>query len=85
MTSIRVRIKIFINSEEVKQNIMAVKFYDVKLRKAVQVDEKHVSKVEYKRTTKDGKIQVRYALRGKTSDDRNLTKFVSKADYDKLA
>lgn len=64
---------------------MSVKFYDVKLRKAVQVDEKDVSKVEYKRTTKDGKTQIRYALRGKTTDARNLTKFVSKVDYDKIA
>ncbi len=64
---------------------MSVKFYDVKLRKSVQVDEKDVSKVEYKRTTKDGKTQIRYALRGKTPDARNLTKFVSKVDYDKIA
>ena len=63
---------------------MAVKFYDVKLRKEVQLNESEVSKVEYKRETKDGKTQVRYALRGKTSDGRNLTKFVSKADYDKM-
>ncbi|HNQ31236.1 MAG TPA: hypothetical protein PKG71_03130 [Candidatus Woesebacteria bacterium] len=63
---------------------MAVKFYDVKLRKEVHLDEKDVKTVEYKRETKDGKTQVRYALRGKTSDGRNLTKFVSKADYDKM-
>ena len=63
---------------------MAVKFYDVKLRKEVHLEESEVKKVEYKRETKDGKTQVRYALRGKTSDGRNLTKFVSKADYDKM-
>jgi len=63
---------------------MAIKFYDVKLRKAVMIEEGHVKKVEYKRETKDGKTQVRYALRATTSDGRNLTKFVSKADYDKL-
>jgi len=63
---------------------MAVKFYDVKLRKEVHLNESEVKKVEYKRETKDGKTQVRYALRGKTSDGRNLTKFVSKADYDKM-
>ncbi len=63
---------------------MSVKFYDVKLRKEVYLDEHQVEKVEYKRDTKDGGVQVRYALRGKTSDGRNLTKFVSKADYDKM-
>lgn len=63
---------------------MAIKFYDVKLRKEAHIDEKNVEKVEYKRETKDGKTQVRYALRGKTSDGRNLTKFVSKVDYDKM-
>lgn len=63
---------------------MAVKFYDVKLRQEVMLDESKVEKVEYKRETKDGGTQVRYALRGKTSDGRNLTKFVSKADYDRM-
>lgn len=63
---------------------MSVKFYDVKLRKEVHLEEKAVSKVEYKRETKAGKTQVRYALRGKTADGRNLTKFVSKVDYDKM-
>lgn len=63
---------------------MAIKFYDVKLRKEVHLDEKDVKKVEYKRETKAGTVQIRYALRGKTSDGRNLTKFVSKVDYDKM-
>jgi hypothetical protein len=63
---------------------MAVKFYDVKLRKEVELPESDVQKVEYKRTTKAGKTQIRYALRGKTPDGRNLTKFVSKDVYDKI-
>ena len=43
-----------------------------------------VTKKKYTRTTKTGKTQERHALRGKTSDGRNLTKFVSKADWDAL-
>ncbi|MEI6327216.1 MAG: hypothetical protein WCO78_03810 [Candidatus Roizmanbacteria bacterium] len=59
-----------------------IKFYDVKLRKAVMLEPAMVERVTYERVTKDGKKQVRYALRGKTPDGRNLTKFVSKPDYD---
>jgi hypothetical protein len=61
-----------------------IKFYDVKLRKEVMLDPAKVEKVTYERETKDGKKQVRYALRGKTTDGRNLTRFVSKEDYDKM-
>lgn len=57
---------------------MAVEFYDVKTRKKVKVDDKNVEKVKF--TTKNG--QVRYGLRGKTDDGRNLTKFVSQKDWD---
>lgn len=58
---------------------MAVEFYDVKTRTKVSVDDKKVEKVKF--TTKNG--QVRYGLRGKTEDGRNLTKFVSQKDWDK--
>ena len=61
-----------------------IKFYDVKLRKEVMLEPAKVEKVTYERETKDGKKQVRYALRGKTTDGRNLTRFVSKEDYDKM-
>ena len=74
-----------IKGGETQKNPMSIKFYDVKLRKEVQIPESDVQKVEYKRETKDGKTQIRYALRAKTSDARNLTKFVSKVDYDKLS
>jgi len=59
---------------------VAIEFYDVKLRKKVSLDEKEVTKTTF--TTKNG--QTRYGLRGKTSDGRNLTKFVSKAQWDSL-
>jgi len=57
-----------------------IEFYDVKIRQKVQVDEKNVKKVTFK--TKNG--QTRYGLRAKTSDGRNLTKFVSKAEWEKM-
>ncbi len=59
---------------------MAIEFYDVKLRKKVSLEEKEVTKTTF--TTKNG--QTRYGLRGKTKDGRNLTKFVSKAQWDSL-
>jgi hypothetical protein len=55
---------------------MKMTFYDVKSRKSVDAD------VTDKQTYK-GRSGLRYAVKGKTSDGRNLTRFVSKADYDK--
>ena len=60
---------------------MSVTFYDVKTRQKVDVPESDVKKTKYERTTKAGKTQVRYALRG-TYEGRNLTKFVGQADWD---
>ena len=57
-----------------------VEFYDVKTRQKVKITEKNVLKTTF--TTKNG--QTRYGLRGKTADGRMLTKFVSKADWDKM-
>ena len=54
---------------------MQTTFYDVKERKSVEAA--ITEKVKY------GKPEsVRYAFKGKTADGRNLTKFVSKADWD---
>lgn len=60
---------------------MAVEFYDVKTRKKVKIDDKNVVKTKF--TTKNG--QTRYGLRAKTSDGRNLTKFVSQKDWEKAS
>lgn len=57
-----------------------IEFYDVKTRKKVSLPKSAVTKVTY--TGKDGKL--RYGLRGKTSDNRVLNKFVSKADWESL-
>ncbi len=59
---------------------MAIEFYDVKTRKKVNVDESQVKKVVYQPSGGGG---ARYALRG-NHEGRTLTKFISKADYDRL-
>lgn len=56
---------------------MKATFYDVKLRKKVDAEVKE--KVKYGKPGNE-----RYAIRGKTQDGRNLTKFVGKADWDKM-
>ncbi len=56
---------------------MAVEFYDVKTRSKVQIDDSKVEKVKYENAN-----GVRYGLRGKTDDNRNVNKFVSKADWE---
>jgi hypothetical protein len=52
-------------------------FYDVKTKQKVEADV--TEKVVYGEQGKE-----RYALRGRTDDGRNLTKFVSKAEWDKV-
>ena len=61
----------------------AIKFYNVKKRESVEVDESTCSKVIYKKETTKG-VQERYAVRSKDDDGTNLTKFVSKATFDQL-
>jgi len=58
----------------------SIEFYDVKLRKKVSIDLSQVRKTKF--PTKNG--QIRLGLRAKTEDGRNLTKFVSKGDWEKL-
>ena len=48
-------------------------FYDVKMKQKVEAEV--TDKVKYPNG--------RHALKGKTDDGRNLTKFVSKADFEK--
>ena len=62
---------------------MAIEFYNVKKREKVQINESAIEKVEYKRETSKG-TQIRYAFKAKDDDGTNLTKFVSKADYDNV-
>jgi hypothetical protein len=58
---------------------MAIEFYDLKLKKKVNIDEGKVKKVTFE--TKSG---TRYGLTATTDDNRKLTKFIGKADWDKL-
>ncbi len=52
-------------------------FYDVKARTKVEAE------VTEKKVYGE-KGRERYAIRGKTKDGRSLTKFVKKADWDKM-
>ncbi|MCP4049814.1 MAG: hypothetical protein GY730_03815 [bacterium] len=63
---------------------MPFSFYDVKTRKMIEFSEKEISKITYKRRLKSGAIQYRYALRA-AYDNRRLTKFCSKKDWDRLS
>ena len=63
---------------------MDIKFYNVKTRSFVTVPASQVKKVKYETTTKKGKQQVRYAVKAEV-DGMKLTKFVSQADWDKIA
>ena len=62
-----------------------IEFYNVKKKQKVQIDESNVSRHSMERTTKTGKISTRYALRAIDDDGVKLTKFCSKADYDKIS
>ena len=61
----------------------AVKFYNVKKRDSVTVDEGKCYKVVYKKKTTKG-VQERYAVRAKDDDGTNLTKFINKKSFDTL-
>ena len=61
-----------------------VEFYNVKKKKKVSVDRSKVEKKVYEKTTKTGKLSVRYALKAVDEDGTKLTKFCSKADYDSI-
>lgn len=62
---------------------MPVEFYDVKTRKRIQKEESEIKKTRYERVLNGGNIQVRYAFRVE-HDERWLTKFCSKNDYDAM-
>jgi hypothetical protein len=56
---------------------MKMKFYDVKKRENVETE-------VVEKTTYQVRGQTRYAVKGKTSDGRNLTRFVNKEAYDSV-
>ena len=61
-----------------RRDIMDYKFYDVKKKASVTTKITEVKK--YGTGTR-----VRYAVRGKTKDGRNLTVFVNKETFDKAS
>ncbi len=64
-----------------------MEFYDVRHREKVNVPESDVRKTSYTRTTKNGSTQTRYAVRAKAKVKEvevSLTKFISKAEFDRL-
>lgn len=62
---------------------MAIEFYDVKLREKVSIPGSEVRKTTYEREGKEGKVNVRYALRAENRGTK-LTKFVSQGDWEAL-
>ena len=61
-----------------------IEFYNVRKKEKVQIDESKVTKKFMEKTTKTGKISVRYSLKAVDDDGTKLTKFCSKADFDKI-
>ncbi len=55
---------------------MAIEFYNVKLRKKVEVPDSEVRKVKFERETKSGKTSVRYGFRAEYEGTK-MTKFAS--------
>lgn len=62
---------------------MEITFYDVKSRQKVGIPESEIRKIRYEKPTKDGGTSVRHAIRA-TYEGTNLTKFVSKEDWEAL-
>lgn len=61
-----------------------IEFYNVKKKVRVEIPSGEVKGKTYERTTKNGKLSVRYAFSAVDDDGTKLTKFCSKADYDAL-
>lgn len=61
-----------------------IEFYNVKKKAKVQIAADLVEKKQYNTVTKKGKETTRYAFKAVDDDGTKLTKFCSKADYDKL-
>lgn len=59
-----------------------IDFYNVKKRAKVKIEESDCKKTVYKRKTSKG-LQERYAVRATDDDGTNLTKFMSKDDFDR--
>ena len=61
-----------------------MEFYNVKKKERVRIDDSLVEKVSMENVSKNGKLVVRYAFKAVDEDGTKLTKFCSKASYDKF-
>jgi predicted metalloprotease with PDZ domain len=61
-----------------------IEFYNVKKKQKVLIPEEKVSKKTYEKTTKAGKLSIRYSLKAVDDDGTKLTKFCTKADFDSV-
>ena len=61
-----------------------IEFYNVKKKLRVHIAAELVEKKKYEMVTTGGKKSIRYAFKAVDEDGTKLTKFCSKADYDKL-
>jgi hypothetical protein len=61
-----------------------IEFYNVKKKEKVSIDESKVDGKVIEKVTKTGKQSTRYCLKAVDEDGTKLTKFCSKADYDKI-
>ena len=62
---------------------MGIEFYNVKLKKKVEVPEDQIQKKKFDITTKTGKKMVRFGIVTE-QDGTKLTKFVSQSDWEGL-
>lgn len=61
-----------------------IEFYNVRKKEKVQIEQSAVTKKAMEKTTKTGKLSIRYSLKAVDDDGTKLTKFCSKADFDNI-
>jgi hypothetical protein len=66
-----------------RNELVKVKFYNLKKRQSVDVDESQIRKKKIVRKTKDGKTQYRYQLIAEHNGEK-LFKFVNEKTYNEL-
>jgi len=62
---------------------MSIKFYNVKKRESVEIDESQCNKVIYRKETVKG-VQERFGIKSTDEDGTKLTTFCSKEKFDSL-
>jgi len=62
---------------------MTIKFYNVKKRESVEIDESKCNKVIYRKETVKG-VQERFGIKSVDEDGTKLTKFCNRDTFDSL-